>query len=230
MRSKKDQSDVFQLKADFLPITILQLTQNNLPAIKKQLENITQKAPNYFANAPMMVDFTQLQDSSDKPDIEAMCALLREYHMQPIAARGIPVNVMLPVIPDRTDKKPAPQKTADSRDAIHRASETMVITKPIRAGTQIYAKDGDLIVLSSVNAGAEVIADGHIHIYGPLRGRALAGANGNTDARIFCQTLEAELIAIAGHYLVNEKIKMPKSKSGMLQIFLENEKLQVESI
>lgn len=225
MRSKKGLSDVFQLKADFLPITILQLSKNNLDALKKQLEAITQKAPKYFANAPMMVDFTHLEDPNDKPDIEAMCAILREHHMQPIAARGIADNVLLPVIPDRIDKKPTPQEVAEKKVA-----ETMVITKPIRAGTQVYAKDGDLIVLSNVNAGAEVIADGHIHIYGPLRGRALAGANGNMNARIFCQTLEAELIAIAGHYLVNEKIKMPKSKSGMLQIFLENEKLQVESI
>jgi len=219
---KNDKADVFQLKADLLPITILQISQNDTDALQAQLEKITQKAPKYFANAPVMVDFTGVDDH---PDLEAMCAVLRDYHMKPIAARGIPDNVILPVIPDRIDKKPTPQKTPEKKFA-----QTMVVTKPIRAGTQIYAKDGDLIILSSVNAGAEVIADGHIHVYGPLRGRALAGANGNKNAHIFCKTLEAELIAIAGHYLVNEKIKMPKSQQEMLQIFLEDEKLQIKTI
>ena len=220
---KKNKLDVFQLKADLLPITVLQVSENNTAALKAQLETITEKAPSYFANAPVMIDFSKSSNNNDL-DLEKTCAILRQHKMRPIAARGIPDNLTLPVIPDRTNKKPAPQKKPEDNVA-----KTTVITKPVRAGTQVYAKDGDLIILSSVNAGAEVIADGHIHIYGPLRGRALAGASGDTSARIFCKTLEAELIAIAGHYLVNEKIKTPKLKQSMLQIFLDDETLQIDA-
>jgi septum site-determining protein MinC len=86
------------------------------------------------------------------------------------------------------------------------AVSTMTIRQPVRGGQVVYAQRGDLVVLAAVNAGAQVIADGHIHIYGPLRGRALAGASGNADARIFCQQLSAELISVAGEYLLADEI------------------------
>ena len=84
---------------------------------------------------------------------------------------------------------------------------TKLITHPVRSGQQIYAAGGDLVVLSSVSPGAEVLADGNIHVYGTLRGRALAGVKGNRSARIFCQRLEAELISIAGHYKISEDLR-----------------------
>jgi septum site-determining protein MinC len=108
--------------------------------------------------------------------------------------------------------------------------QAKIMSKPVRAGTKVYAKEQDLIIIGPVNVGAECIADGNIHVYGPLRGRALAGATGNTEARIFCHSLEAELIAIAGHYLVRENLQVPQKHAGMLQIFLENNKLSIESI
>jgi septum site-determining protein MinC len=80
----------------------------------------------------------------------------------------------------------------------------LVINKPLRSGQQIYARGRDLVVLAMVNAGAEIIADGHIHVYAPLRGKAMAGARGNTEARIFALSLEAELISIAGIYRTSE--------------------------
>ncbi|MDX1590223.1 MAG: septum site-determining protein MinC [Oleiphilaceae bacterium] len=82
-----------------------------------------------------------------------------------------------------------------------------VITQPVRSGQQIYAPEGDLIIMAPVGAGAEVLAAGHIHVYGPLRGRALAGVHGNTEARIFCQSLEAELVSVAGHYKISEDLQ-----------------------
>lgn len=84
---------------------------------------------------------------------------------------------------------------------------TMVITRPVRGGQQVYAPGGDLVVLSAVSPGAELIADGNIHVYGPLRGRVMAGAKGDTDARIFCQQLTAELLSIAGQYKVAEDLR-----------------------
>ena len=82
-----------------------------------------------------------------------------------------------------------------------------MISEPVRSGQQIYAPNGDLLVLAPVSHGAELLADGHIHIYGPLRGRALAGVTGDTEARIFCQSLEAELISIAGQYKISEDLE-----------------------
>lgn len=105
----------------------------------------------------------------------------------------------------------------------------MIQTAPVRSGQQIYADNRDLTVLTSVGAGAEVLADGSVHIYGALRGRALAGAQGNEKARIFCREFHAELVAVAGHYKVLEEI--PKELRGKaVQIWLENEQLNIAAL
>jgi len=104
-----------------------------------------------------------------------------------------------------------------------------LITKPVRSGQQIYAKDTDLIIMSSVGPGAEVIADNNIHIYGPLRGRALCGVSGNQKTRIFCQSLEAELVSVAGHFKSLETI--PEELRGKpAQIWLDNDRLNIEPL
>lgn len=224
--AKSPKTDAFQLKADFLPITVLRFFSAETDTFQQQLDSLIQKAPNYFSNAPVIMDFSQLEESNPNPDMKTLCALLRNYNMQPIAARGLSHTLELPILPNHIEKKSPPKKVAKESQT----QSTKMIDKPVRAGTQIYAKDGDLIILSSVNAGAEVIADGNIHIYGPLRGRALAGASGNTEARIFCKSLEAELVAIAGHYWVKDQIKTPKSKSAIIQVFLQDEKLQIETV
>ena len=104
---------------------------------------------------------------------------------------------------------------------------TMVVKQTIRSGRQIYAPDGDLIIIGSVSAGAEILAEGNIHVYGTLRGRALAGVQGNQSASIFCHSLQAELISIAGIYLLSDD--MPEATIGkMTQTYLEQERLQIE--
>ncbi len=225
--AKLTGSDCFQLKADFLPITVLRFLRADISLFQKQLENIILKAPQYFNSAPVIADFTEFSGNQNELDMTQISHLLKQFNMQLIAARGLTQQSTLPNLPKKIQTNPLPMPIKDE-GALR--PKTMIVTKPVRAGTQIYAKNTDLIILSSVNAGAEIIADGNIHIYGPLRGRALAGASGDLSARIFCQDCEAELIAIAGHYLVNEKLKMPKSASGLLQIFLENEQLKIESI
>ena len=106
----------------------------------------------------------------------------------------------------------------------------LVIHKPLRSGQQIYARGRDLVVLAMVNAGAEIIADGHIHVYAPLRGKAIAGARGNTDARIFALSLEAELISIAGIYRTSEN-PLPANVLGKpTQVRLEGEKLVMDAL
>jgi len=109
-----------------------------------------------------------------------------------------------------------------------------VIDKPLRSGQQIYAKGGDLIVLAMVNAGAEVIADGNIHVYAPLRGKAIAGAKGNTRARIFAQCMEPELVAIAGIYRTTDKALAADVHGRPAQVFLqsdaEGDKLVIQAL
>lgn len=226
MSSQSSTMDSFQLKADFLPITVLRLLRQDPELLQKQLEHIILKAPQYFNNTPMIIDFTAL-DNSEQLDVKQICSLLRQYQMQPIAARGINHQDALPVISENIQKSVQPTKSKTKDPA---RAPTKIIAKPVRAGTQIYAKDGDLIIMAPVNAGAEVIADGNIHIYAPLRGRALAGASGNINARIFCKQLEAELVAIAGHYLLNEKMNAENYAQNMVQVFFENDKINIEVI
>ena len=108
----------------------------------------------------------------------------------------------------------------------HNAGHTLVIDQPVRSGQQVYAPEGDLIILAPVQAGAEVLAAGNIHVYGPLRGRALAGIHGAESARVFCQSLEAELVSIAGHYKISEDLQDNGWKSAV-QIQLRDDLLVV---
>ena len=107
-----------------------------------------------------------------------------------------------------------------------KTTSAKIVTEPVRSGQQIYAPDGDLIVINQVSPGSELLADGSIHIYGPLRGRALAGVNGNTEARIFCHSLEAELVSVAGSFKVSEDIEQEAWKVAT-QVFIKDERLQI---
>lgn len=216
----------FQLKADFLPITMLKLSHYDAKAFRAQLESTVLKAPHYFKNAPIIIDFSAISDHPfSDADLQQMMSLMREYQMVPLATRGLPNQATLPNLPESAPKQP--QQTEKE---VAEKITTKMITKPVRAGTQIYAKDADLVIVAPVNAGAEVIADGNIHVYGALRGRALAGAKGNENARIFCHDLDPELVSIAGHYLLSDQMAPYKKQNGMAHIYLENETLRVETI
>jgi septum site-determining protein MinC len=104
-----------------------------------------------------------------------------------------------------------------------------LVTRPVRSGQRVYSAGGDLSVVASVSSGAELMADGNIHVYGPLRGRAMAGMKGDTGARIFCQDLQAELISVAGHYRVSENIPA-ELKGAPVQIYLDKEVLRIERL
>jgi septum site-determining protein MinC len=126
--------------------------------------------------------------------------------------------------PEAVAAKAAPTVPAQSA-----GGPGMVHTAPVRSGQQVYAQNRDLTVCATVGAGAEVIADGSIHIYGALRGRALAGASGSATARIFCREFNAELVAVAGTYKVLEEVP-PQLVGKPVQIWLENEKLRIEEL
>ena len=120
-------------------------------------------------------------------------------------------------------------RVAVSTGADSSSASALLVTDPVRSGQRIFADRGDLVVVASVSAGAELIARGNIHVYGPLRGRALAGVNGDSAARIFCQSLEAELIAIAGLYQISDAIE-PSLRQRRVQAFLDGGRMRVEPL
>jgi septum site-determining protein MinC len=110
------------------------------------------------------------------------------------------------------------------------ANGTLLIDKPLRSGQQVYARGGDVVVTAVVSFGAEVIADGNVHVYAPLRGKAIAGARGNTEARIFSTCMEAQLVAIAGIYRTNE-VPLPGTVLGKpAQVRLDGKKIAIDAI
>jgi septum site-determining protein MinC len=133
-----------------------------------------------------------------------------------------PVQPELPGLEVEAAPEPAP--------AIVESRPTLIIDKPVRTGQRIYAEGANLVVLAIVNAGAELIADGDIHIYAPLRGRALAGARGNTAARIYVQSMEAELVAIAGYFQVFDEGIPDALRGKFCQIRLESEKVVTQAM
>lgn len=122
------------------------------------------------------------------------------------------------------------ENNRNEKVALHPAKPTIVVSQPVRTGQQIYAEQADLIILGSVSPGAEVIADGNIHIYATLRGRALAGASGDENARIFVQSMQAELVSIAGIYRVFEQKLPPHLHQKAVQIELQEDRLAIGPI
>lgn len=237
------QTEAFKLKMRSLTLPVLQILDNNVTVIEKQLEALKIKAPNLFQLSPMVLDVDAPHLDTVYLSLEKLCSILRQYGIIPV---GVQMNAK--------DENPFLKETLKMGMAVFSASSlkewetkrkstdevrgtkpilqnnpTKLVTKPVRSGQQVYAEGGDLIVVSSVSAGAELLADGNIHVYGCLRGRALAGIQGNTYARIFCQELEADLLSIAGFYMVSETIDRCR-KQGVQQIYLDDEKLQIEAL
>lgn len=141
-------------------------------------------------------------------------------------------------LPDKSDAQTtdvetehgrAPAEAKQQPNASATQAGCKIVSTPVRSGQQIYAPGGDLIVLAPVSAGAELLADGNIHVYGALRGRALAGVKGNTEARVFCQSQEAELISIAGCFMVDDDLRSDHWKQAV-QVTLNDEKLKIQSL
>jgi len=190
----------------------------------------------FFGGEPTIIDLTQLPHAPDRVDWSGMQSLLRRYGLQPVALRGAAphlhdaarkaglailqeqasVITPKPIQAEQPDPEPEIVTRVEPAQAslpLDTQANAMVVERTIRSGQQIYARGSDLIVLGGVSHGAEVIADGSIHCYGPLRGRALAGASGDTQARIFTTSFGPELIAIAGVYRTFEQ-GIPQAIAG----------------
>ena len=163
----------------------------------------------------------------------ALAALLSRFNLQLVAARGGNKAQMAAArtagLITLSDESMAPVAVSAPATSSAR-TPTLVITRPVRTGQQIYAKGGDLVVMALVSAGAEVIADGDIHVYAPLRGRALAGAKGDTSARIYTTCLEAELVSVGGVYRTLDETLPTSIKSQPAQIYLDQDKLVIEAL
>ncbi len=221
----------FEIKSANLPLVALLLKSTDLAALARELKMRFGDIPDFFDQDPLLIDLSPLLVAAQQGEIDfpALISLLGSYQLVPISVKGGSAAHMaaalraglLPVpdahlMPTRNAPAPAVQAQAPIAPSPAPAAAplgAMVIDRPLRSGQQVYARGRDLVVLAMVNAGAEVIADGHIHVYAPLRGKAMAGARGNTDARIFSLSLEAELISIAGVYRTSEN-PLPEGLAG----------------
>lgn len=230
----------FQLKGGLFPITTLQIYSADLVILKEQLLEKIQQAPNFFHYAPIVLDFRIANQPNSQIDFAELKKMLNEIKFIPVGVKNIsPEQAKIAAVYGFAILKDAPAATttaatttaptANQQPVINKPQNTKIITSPVRSGQQIYAPDGDLIIINQVSPGAELIADGSIHVYGPLRGRALAGINGNREARIFCQSLEAEIISIAGDYKVSEDIEKHAWKIAA-QIYIKNDRLQISAL
>ncbi|QNP47316.1 septum site-determining protein MinC [Diaphorobacter aerolatus] len=242
----------FDLKSAQLPVVAVMLKSPDISVFAADLAARLADDPDFFDNDPVLIDLTALREHGDEIDFGALIAELRAHHTQPVAVRGGSAEQMqaahdagLTAAPDAPAReKPAKAAKPEIREVIREvevvrevpvevpgdAVLTMVIDKPLRSGQQVYARGGDLVVMAMVSFGAEVIADGNIHVYAPMRGRAIAGARGNTDARIFCTCMEAQLVSIAGMYRAIETDLAPDLKGKAVQVRLEGEKLLIEPL
>ncbi|MDQ7073985.1 MAG: septum site-determining protein MinC [Gammaproteobacteria bacterium] len=210
-----------RFKANAFTLTVLQVIDPNLNAIETALDEKLKQSPDFFQNAPVMIDLSELSDEREI-DLKALTRQLREHGLIPVGirpARSIHASqakqLNLAIFAESHLGKPDTEKTAQKHP-----SPPLVINKPVRSGQQVYAKQADLVILSSVSAGAELLADGSIHVYGTLRGRALAGVKGDANAQIFCQSLQAELVSVAGNYRLIEELKSD-SDNQAVQIRLD---------
>lgn len=238
-----------KLKASLLPLTVLELHHYETETIDHELRDKTRQAPDFFENLPVVIDLEKLDSEASIPftDLVAQCL---SFSIKVVAVRGGQAHHQLAakeaglgVLAKQKDRpveiiQPEDETKPETVEVIKEVIKTVVsnevqkskiVHQPIRSGQQVYAADGDLIVMASVSAGAEILADGNIHVYGTLRGRALAGVKGNTNARIFCHSLEAELVSIAGQYKISEDIDKSQLKKPT-QVYLDNDTLCLKDI
>lgn len=202
-----------EFKGRMLSLTRVRVLDADLSAIEAQLKEFARQMPQAVMGMPVIIE-------SDTPtDLGPILASLKAVGMQPVGVADGALNDSasswgLPILPADTGAKssrvaaPAPKAQAAAAQATTSVYKTArIITEPVRSGQQIYAENSDLVIANTVSPGAEVIADGCVHVYGTLRGRAIAGARGDTQARIFCHRFEADLVAIAGTYAVADQMQ-----------------------
>lgn len=215
-----------ELKGRMLSATRVRLLSTDPAAIAAQLAGMARQMPQAVQGMAVIVE-------ADQPvDLPPVLDALRHVGMQPLGVCGEALaeaarSLGLAVLPPDNGRSTRSSSTEPAA-AAPRKPPRMVL-QPVRGGQQIYAADGELIVINTVSAGAEVMADGCVHIYGALRGRAMAGVRGDENARIFCRRFEPELVAIAGVYAVAEQLH-GELHGKPVQVFLREGRLQIERL
>lgn len=213
-----------ELKGGSYTLSALHLVDGDIPKAADFLKQKVDQAPHFFAAAPVVIDISQV---SDTIDFEQLKHSVSEAGMIPVGISGCKAG---PLQQQAKAAGFAIMNAARQAKASEPVMEpTRIIRNPVRSGQQIYAKNCDLVVMNNVSAGAEIIADGCIHIYGTLRGRAIAGANGHGEAKIFCHNLQAELVSIAGSYWLSDKIH-PEFWGKNVVISLAENNLNIEQL
>ncbi|WP_110597871.1 septum site-determining protein MinC [Salinicola lusitanus] len=245
MSLNRDRADTaFTFKGGMLPMTVMELASGDPERIRAQLAGKVSQAPAFFQHTPVVLGVEQL----DEPHLalERICAVCRAHKLLPVAVRGgsdpikqsawalglgwFPPQESRPRAVDTRPVEaaveaelpvPPPEATVQAGGRIHRGT--------VRSGQQISASEGDLVVIGAVNPGAEVLAAGSVHVYGSLRGRALAGIHGDREAGIFCHDLHAELLSVAGTYKRLEDID-PKMLGCSVQVQLKEDQLRISAL
>jgi septum site-determining protein MinC len=238
-----ENRETFRLRGSNYSLLTLRLLTGDVQAVLPALGDQFRKAPGFLRFAPIAISLDDL--GGEQVDFAALVAGLRALEILPIGVVGGPqllraaaAGAGLPTLRpagQRETEVEAPSPVAAPPVAMAPApvaapapaARTMVVNQNIRAGQRVYAEGSDLVIVGSVNAGAEVLADGNIHIYGALRGRALAGASEDGEARIFAQNFDPELVAISGFYAVREGLT-PASIGRGVQVRLDGEQLRFD--
>ena len=248
--SPGNASALFDFKSATLSLEAFLLRTANLTSLSQALTERFGSTPDLFNGEPVVIDLSHLASLELNVNFPELIALLARFKLKAIAVRGGTVaqtqsaqNAGLIEAPESHAHAARVETVVQEvvREVIREvpvevpvhvpmAASTMFIDKPLRSGQQVYAKGGDLIVLAAVNHGAGVIADGSIHVYAPLRGKAIAGAKGNTEARIFSICMEPELLSIAGTYRTTDTPLPPDVTGKPAQIRLEGDRLVFDPI
>lgn len=225
----------FQLKGTSFKVMSLRVFDPSDARFFERLAETIRQAPAFFSNAPIVLDLTELPDDGLPLDLAGFVSQVRGLGLAPVGVEATTSHLEASTAAvglaffrgsRPADQAGVPAAAPEAQPAERGLRPPLVITEPVRSGRQVYAAQSDLIVLAPVGAGAEILADGHIHVYDTLRGRALAGLNGDRSARIFCRRLEAELVSIAGLYKVSEDIDLSFRKTSV-QIYLDADRLCV---
>ena len=225
-------------------LSVLRLLDASTEHVADELERKVRQAPDFFRHMPVIIDLGALAARETTPMFSELVKVLRTHGLVPVGVRNgskaqhdAATEAGLALLREsqgqdksteaiQTTSQPQPKQTEQVKK---NAQKSRLLVRPIRSGQQVYVPDGDLVIVASAGAGSALLADGCIHVYGPLRGRALAGINGDKKARIFCQSLEAELVAVAGHYRTNEDLD-PELKNKPAQIWLDDMRLVISAL
>ncbi len=225
------ETPVFELKGSVMTVLVLHIKETDADCLYPQIEKKMGKSRAFFNSAPVLIDLSAVDEGGQADlDFLLLTETLRRLGLVPVGVRGgaecqrervlqaglgllpaiktertVTPSSEIQALPSVTvEEKNPPEPSDNAPSQAAKVASTKVIALPVRSGQQVFAPEGDLVILSSVNAGAEVLAAGNIHVYGALRGRAMAGIHGDTTARIFSLQCNPELVAVAGEYVVNE--------------------------